>query len=389
MTSALLNQHKTLIKPMYDQTLLWALLILLAIGLVMVFSASIAIADASKNFGHNSHFFLMRQFVFIIIGLGAGFMTFNVPVAWWQKMAPSLFVIGIVLLILVLIPGIGRVVGGSRRWIPLFVLNLQPSEIMKVLVIIYVADYTIRKAALMNNIKQGFLPMLIVMFLVGALLILEPDYGAFVVITAICMAILWLGGMNIRIYVGLLLLLAFALVLLIKFATYRLDRLNTFLNGPWADPYGKGYQLTHALMAFGRGDWFGQGLGASVEKLHYLPEAHTDFVLAVIGEELGFIGVSVILALFMFIVIRAFKIAKEAIQLEKHFSALVAQGLGVWIGVQSFINISVNMGLAPTKGLTLPFLSYGGSSILANCIGMAILLRIDYENRRLFAGVTR
>ncbi|MEK9817620.1 MAG: putative lipid II flippase FtsW [Limnobacter sp.] len=372
--------------PNYDQALLWVTLILLGIGLVMVYSASIAIAEADKAVGNNSSYYLMRQAVFIVISLVAAVVAFNVPIGMWQKFAPYLFLLGLGLLVLVLIPGIGRVVGGSRRWLSLFVINLQPSEFMKLFAAMYVADYTVRKAAVMDSFKKGFLPMLVVMLFVGGLLLAEPDFGAFAVIASISISILWLGGINGRIFGGLIVLLVVGFVFLIWSSPYRLERVIGFMD-PWADPYGKGYQLSHALIAFGRGEWFGVGLGASVEKLLYLPEAHTDFLLAVIAEELGFVGVATVVGLFAWVVLRAFSMAKEAIENERYFAALLAQGLGVWIGVQGVINMGVNMGLLPTKGLTLPLLSFGGSGILANCIAMAILLRIDFENRRLQKGL--
>lgn len=385
MITTMLNRER-INSPSYDQGLLWVTLILLGIGLVMVYSASIAIAEADKAVGHNSSYYLVRQAIFIVISLSAAFVAFNIPVGWWQKMAPYLFLLGLALLVLVLIPGIGRVVGGSRRWLSLFVINLQPSELMKLFAAMYVADYTVRKAAVMDSFTKGFMPMLMVMLLVGGLLLREPDFGAFAVIAAISISILWLGGINARIFIGLIVLLVVGFVFLIWSSPYRLERVIGFMD-PWADPYGKGYQLSHALIAFGRGEWFGVGLGASVEKLLYLPEAHTDFLLAVIAEELGFVGVAAVVGLFTWIVIRAFGIAKEAIANERYFGALLAQGLGVWIGVQGIINMGVNMGLLPTKGLTLPLLSFGGSGILANCIAMAILLRIDFENRRLQKGL--
>ena len=372
--------------PNYDQGLLWVTLILLGIGLVMVYSASIAIAEAEKAVGNNSSYYLTRQAIFIVISLFAAVVAFNIPISLWQKFAPYLFLLGLALLILVLIPGVGRVVGGSRRWLSLFVINLQPSEFMKLFAAMYVADYVVRKAAVMDSFKKGFLPMVGVMVLVGFLLLREPDFGAFAVIACISIAILWLGGINGKIFFGLVALLPVAVVGLIMSSPYRMQRVIGFMD-PWADPYGKGYQLSHALIAFGRGEWFGVGLGASVEKLLYLPEAHTDFLLAVIAEELGFVGVATVVALFTWIVVRAFGMAKEAIENERYFAALLAQGIGVWIGVQGIINMGVNMGLLPTKGLTLPLLSFGGSGILANCIAMAILLRIDFENRRLQKGL--
>lgn len=385
MIATMLNRER-INSPTYDQTLLWVTLILLGLGLVMVYSASITIAEADKAVGNNSSYYLVRQAIFLAISVSAAFIVFNIPVAWWQKMAPYLFLIGLALLILVLIPGIGRVVGGSRRWLSLFVINLQPSEFMKLFAAMYVADYTVRKAAVMDSFTKGFMPMLIVMLLVGGLLLAEPDFGAFAVIAAISISILWLGGINGRIFVGLIVLLAVGFVFLIWSSPYRLERVVGFMD-PWADPYGKGYQLSHALIAFGRGEWLGVGLGASVEKLLYLPEAHTDFLLAVIAEELGFVGVLTVVGLFVWIVIRAFGIGKEALENEQYFGALLAQGLGVWIGVQGIINMGVNMGLLPTKGLTLPLLSFGGSGILANCIAMAIILRVDFENRRLQKGL--
>ncbi|MDP1596324.1 MAG: putative lipid II flippase FtsW [Methylotenera sp.] len=385
MIAAMLNRER-INSPNYDQGLLWVTLILLGLGLVMVYSSSIAIAEADRAVGHNSSYYLVRQGIFLVISLSAAFVAFNIPVAWWQKMAPYLFLLGLALLVLVLIPGIGRVVGGSRRWLSLFVINLQPSELMKLFAAMYVADYTVRKAAVMDSFTKGFMPMLMVMLLVGGLLLREPDFGAFAVIAAISISILWLGGINARIFVGLIILLVVGFVFLIWSSPYRLERVIGFMD-PWADPYGKGYQLSHALIAFGRGEWFGVGLGASVEKLLYLPEAHTDFLLAVIAEELGFVGVLTVIGLFTWIVIRAFGIGKEAIANERYFGALLAQGLGVWIGVQGIINMGVNMGLLPTKGLTLPLLSFGGSGILANCVAMAIILRIDFENRRLQRGL--
>jgi cell division protein FtsW len=385
MMTTMLNRER-INASSYDQGFLWVVLCLLGIGLVMVYSSSIAIAEADKAVGYNSSYYLVRQTIFMVISLSAAFVAFNIPVAWWQKMAPYLFLLGLALLILVLIPGIGRVVGGSRRWLSLFVINLQPSELMKLFAAMYVADYTVRKAAVMDSFAKGFMPMLAVMLLVGGLLLREPDFGAFAVIAAISISILWLGGINARIFIGLLVLLVVGFVFLIWSSPYRLERVIGFMD-PWADPYGKGYQLSHALIAFGRGEWFGVGLGASVEKLLYLPEAHTDFLLAVIAEELGFVGVLAVIGLFAWIVIRSFGIAKEAIANERYFAALLAQGLGVWMGVQGIINMGVNMGLLPTKGLTLPLLSFGGSGILANCVAMAIILRIDFENRRLQKGL--
>ena len=369
----------------YDFALVWAVLLLLALGLVMVYSSSIAIAEGGRSYGQQPAYFLLRQGAYLAVSFVLAMAAFQVPVAVWQKGALYLFLLGVGLLALVLIPGVGREVNGSQRWLSLFVVNFQPSEIMKFFAVIYAADYTVRKAGDMHSVSKGFLPMFGVMFLVSALLLREPDFGAFAVITVIAMGILFLGGMSVRLFVGLILLLAVGFVLLIWFSPYRLQRVVGFMD-PWADPYGKGYQLSHALIAFGRGEWLGVGLGASVEKLFYLPEAHTDFLLAVIAEELGFVGMLMVILAFSFIVARAFAIGRQASQLGQHFAALAAQGIGIWIGVQTIINMGVNMGVLPTKGLTLPLLSYGGSSIAANCCALAVLLRIDWENRSMMRG---
>jgi cell division protein FtsW len=368
-----------------DLLVLWSAGALLVLGLVMVFSASIATAEGSKSFGHQSTYFLIRHGVFLLVGGIVAVMAFQVPVRAWQEMAPWLFIAGVVLLVVVLIPHVGRDVNGARRWLPLGVVNLQPSELMKLFAALYAADYTTRKLPHMHSFKRGFLPLASVILLVGFLLLKEPDFGAFVVICSIAFGILFLGGMNGRLFLGLAVFAAIGFVALITFSEYRRQRILGFMD-PWSDPLGKGYQLSHALIAFGRGEWFGVGLGGSIEKLFYLPEAHTDFLLAVIAEELGFAGVAVVVVLFAVLVQRCFAIGRQAIVLERTYPALVAQGIGIWLGVQSFINMGVNMGLLPTKGLTLPLMSFGGSGILANCITLAILLRIDWENRQVMRG---
>lgn len=365
-----------------DMTLLWCVVLMLAIGFVMVYSASIAMSEAEKMTGYRSTYFMMRHAIYLTIGVVGALIVFQIPMQLWQRAAPFLFMAGGLLLVLVLIPGIGREVNGSRRWINLGFMTMQPSEVMKLLTVLYAADYTVRKAAFMDDFKKGFLPMFSVMVFMAALLLRQPDFGALVVVTAIAMSILFLGGLNWRVFAGLLVLLAIAFTVLIISSPYRLQRILGFMD-PWADPFGKGYQLSHSLIAFGRGEWLGVGLGASVEKLFYLPEAHTDFLMAVIGEELGLIGVTVVLVLFATFIYRAFMVGREAMLREKYFAALVAQGIGIWLSVQAFINMGVNMGLLPTKGLTLPFLSFGGTGILVNCAAVAILLRIDYENRAL------
>ena len=368
-----------------DLTLLWSGVVLLMIGMIMVYSASIAIADAGRATGNQPMFFLVRHAVFLAIGLVAAGVAFQVPLATWQQISPWLFVAGFVLLALVLIPGIGKDVNGARRWLSLAVINLQPSELMKMFAVLYAADYTVRKMPHMHDLKKAFLPMAGAMVAVGILLLKEPDFGAFVVIISIAIGILFLGGMRARLFAILIVVLVVAFAVLIIVSPYRRDRIFGFMD-PWADAYGRGYQLSHALIAFGRGEVFGVGLGASIEKLFYLPEAHTDFLLAVIAEELGFFGVVFVVVLFGLIVQRAFVIGRQAVALDRLYPALVAQGVGIWIGVQAFINMGVNMGLLPTKGLTLPFMSYGGSGVLANCAALAVLLRVDWENRQLMRG---
>ncbi len=372
-------------KPSFDHGLFWVSMILIGIGLVMVYSSSIALAETAKKFGNSSSYFLIRQTLFIGIGTIAGFITFLIPIRWWQRASPYLFLIGLFLLILVLIPGIGHKVNGSRRWLSLIVFNLQPSEFMKLFVAMYASDYVLRKSKEIGTFLKGFLPMASAIVVVGLLLIKEPDFGALAVISVIAALILILGGINKNILLGLLFVSPAAIWGIIHAATYRTSRLS-FLD-PWSDSLTKNYQLQHSLMAFGRGEMFGVGLGGSVEKLLYLPEPHTYFILAVLAEELGFVGVLVVIGLFSWLVIRAFGIAKEAIINENYYAALLSQGIGIWFGVQGIMNMGVNMGLLPTKGLTLPLLSYGGSGLLANMIALAILLRIDWENRRGLRGI--
>jgi cell division protein FtsW len=370
----------------FDELLIWVWIGLLALGLVMVYSASIATSEANKFTGYQSSYYLLRHGVFIATGLLAALLVFQVPVQTWQKYALYIFLIGGALLLLVLIPGVGREVNGSRRWLSFFVINVQPSELMKLSAVLYAADYTVRKGKVGHLFRKAFVPMVIVMVLIGGLLLQEPDMGAFVVILSIAFCTLWLGGFNIKVFAALLVTLPLAFTALILSSPYRMQRVIGFMD-PWSDPYGKGYQLSHALIAFGRGEWLGVGLGGSVEKLFYLPEAHTDFLMAVIAEELGLVGVAAVIALFAVLVVRAFRIGREAALLDRPFSALVAQGIGIWIGMQAMINIGVNMGVLPTKGLTLPFLSFGGSGIVVNCIAAALLLRVDYENRRIARGL--
>jgi len=384
MNSLVFAQNKTTTE--YDRSLAWAALLLVSIGLVMVYSSSIATAEAGRYSGNNPAYFLLRHGMFLALALSAATAVFLVPVRVWQKAAPWFFAACIVLLVLVLIPGIGREVNGARRWLNLGVANMQPSELMKLSVVLYAADYTVRKHAVLKNFRRGLLPMLAVMLVVAWLLLREPDFGALVVVAVTAFGVLFLGGMSGRHFVALLGMLGAGFVLLVLSSPYRMQRILGFMD-PWSDAYGKGYQLSHALIAFGRGEWLGVGLGASVEKLLYLPEAHTDFLLAVIAEELGLLGVVAVIALFVWVVLRAFFIGRQAALRERHFPALVAQGIGIWIGFQALINMGVNMGLLPTKGLTLPLMSFGGSGLIVNSVAVAILIRIDWENRQLARGL--
>jgi cell division protein FtsW len=368
----------------YDQPLVWVTLLLMLFGMVMVYSASIGLPDSPKfaYLANKNSYFLMRQAMFIVFSLGVGLVVFRIPVATWQRFAPAMFVATLVLLALVLVPGIGLSVNGARRWLPLKIMQLQPSEIMKIVAVLYAADFTVRKQEYMHKLTKGFLPMAVAIGLVGMLLLLEPDLGAFGVIVCIAMGILFLGGVNVIWFGGITAMLVLIFTTIIALSPFRRARMFAYLD-PWQEgnALDKAYQLTHSLIAFGRGEFFGVGLGASVEKLHYLPEAHTDFLMAVIGEEMGLAGVLVVIAMFYWLVKRAFDIGRQAIALDQTFAGLVAKGIGIWIGVQTFINMGVNLGLLPTKGLTLPLMSYGGSGVLFNCVGLAILLRIDYENR--------
>lgn len=377
--------RRTALQP-YDMALFWACVSLIAIGLVMVYSASIVTADKSAA-TQNAAFYLLRHIVALVIALGVAVLVFRLPSDEWKRIAPILFLFSAFLLILVVIPGIGKRVSGSWRWISLGPLgSFQPSELVKFATLLYAADYTVRKAALMDSVKKGVLPMFLVMLVIAWLLQQEPDLGATLVIMAIAMGILFLGGLNLRIFS---LLSGFAVagaVFLVLMEPYRLDRIFDFMDGPWHDPQRGGYQVSQALMAIGRGGWFGVGLGASVGKQAYLPEAHNDFLIAIVGEELGGLGILAIVGLFVWVAWRAFSIGWQASLMERNFQALVAQGVGIWFGAQCFINVGVNLALLPAKGLTLPLISYGGSSLLVSCAAIAVLLRIDYENRLLMRG---
>lgn len=371
----------------FDQALVWVVVGLLALGLVMVYSASVQLPDNPRFARYTPTYFLTRHATFIALAVVVAALTLKVPMRVWEKLAPWMFAGVLVLLVLVLLPFIGKGVNGARRWIPLGLLNFQPSELAKLAVTLYASNYMVRKMEIKENFFRAVTPMAIALGVVGVLLLAEPDMGAFLVIAAIAMGILFLGGVNGRMFFlsGAVLVLAF--MLMIATSEWRRERIFAYLD-PWDEKHamGKSYQLTHSLIAFGRGEIFGQGLGSSVEKLHYLPEAHTDFLLAVIGEELGFVGVLAVITAFFWLSRRIFLIGRQAIALERVFAGLTAQGIGIWMGGQAFINMGVNLGVLPTKGLTLPLMSYGGSAILLGGVALAIVLRVDIENRQLMRG---
>ena len=369
-----------------DYGVLFVVFSLMLLGCLMVFSASISLGDSPK-YHISEHYFFVRHVISLVVALFGAYIVWHIPMKAWKKMAFPFFLFGLFLLGAVFIPGIGKSTNGACRWIPLGLFNLQVTEVMKIAVLIYAADFTVRKQNYMHSVKKGLLPMLLVMGLVGFLVLKEPDLGAYVMMLAISMGILFLGGTNLTVFIMVLVGVLGLLVFMIFAASWRAARFFAYLD-PWeiSNAQGKAYQLSHSLIAFGRGESWGVGLGDAIEKQHYLPEAHTDFILAIVGEELGFAGVMLILVLLFWLVKRAIEIGRTAIHLEHIFSGLVAEGIGIWIGVQTFINVGVASGLLPTKGLTLPFISFGGSAIMAVTAAVAILLRVDYENKVTMKG---
>ena len=371
----------------FDQPLVAVVIALLAFGLVMVYSASVAMPDNPKFANYTGGYFLQRHLMSLAIALVTALAVVQVPIAIWEKFAPLVFVVSLALLVIVLLPFVGKVVNLSRRWIPLGIMNFQPSELAKLAIAMYAASYMVRKMNVKENFIHAVWPMAVSLTIVAALLLRQPDMGAFIVIATIAMGILFLGGVNGRMFMLIATLLVATFVIIIAFDDMRRERIFAYLD-PWNVKYaqGKAYQLTHSLIAFGRGEIFGQGLGASVEKLHYLPEAHTDFLLAVIGEELGFVGVATVIVLFFWLTRRLFVIGRQAVALDRVFAGLMTQGIGIWMSAQAFINLGVNLGVLPTKGLTLPLMSYGGSAILMNLVALALVVRVDIENRTLMRG---
>ncbi len=361
----------------YDGLLMVAALALLGLGLVMVVSASIATAAAD---GGDPLRYLWRQGAFVAIALVAAGATMRLPMAVWQRSSAWLLAIGVGLLIAVLVPGVGRVVNGSTRWIALGAVNLQPSEAVKLCFVMYLAGYLVRREQQVRTLTRGFARPILVMVPIAALLLAEPDYGATVVMFATALGMLFLAGVPLRTFMLWALVIAGVLGVMVFAAAYRLERLMSFVN-PWADPYGSGFQLTQALIAVGRGGLFGVGLGAGVQKLFYLPEAHTDFLFAVLAEELGLLGAVTVVALYTVVLWRTMTIARNASMLGQCFASHVAYGVALLVGLQAYVNLGVNLGLLPTKGLTLPLMSYGGSSLIANAVGVALVLRVGFETR--------
>ncbi|MHB8741773.1 MAG: putative lipid II flippase FtsW [Sulfuricaulis sp.] len=375
MTGAMRTSNRT--RPVWDRWLLGATFVLLTLGVVMVYSASIDYADREM---HNNAYFLIRHVSYTVLGLILMAFVMRTRLRWWEKAGPYLLLFGIASLGVALVPGISAHVNGSSRWIKLGIVNLQPSEFMKLFMVVYVAGYLVRKQEALKNFTQGIVMMSLVVAAIGILLLLEPDLGTLVVISLTVFVMLFLGGVRFWHFMMVLGAGIGSIVLLTIISPYRMSRVTSFLN-PWADPFNTGFQLVQALIAFGRGEWFGVGLGASVQKLFYLPAAHTDFVFAVMAEELGLIAVLVVMILFGIVIARAFAIAHQAEAAGQLYGARLAQGLALLLGSQAMINMGVNMGLLPTKGLTLPFMSYGGSSMLVSCIAIGLLLLIGREAR--------
>lgn len=375
-----LNQNgKPVSRPisLYDKWLIATILGLIIIGLMMVASSSVMV---STKYFHQPFHFLVRQACYLCAGLGVALIVIRTDSSVWERISMPMLMVCLLMLLLVLVPGIGRIVNGSRRWLAFGPIGVQVSELAKLTMIFYLAGYLVRQKKAVSDSIFGFIKPMVVLGVVSFLLLLEPDFGATVVISGTVMAMLFLAGVKLRYYIGLMIAVITALACLAISSPYRVARLTAFLD-PWADQYNSGYQLTQSLIAFGRGGWFGLGLGESIQKLLYLPEAHTDFLFAVLAEEFGLVGILVVMALYSILVYKGLSIAYSAHNQERLFASYTAYGLTFWLALQAAINMGVNAGLLPTKGLTLPLLSYGGASMVINCVVLALLLRIDHENR--------
>lgn len=358
-----------------DYWLLGLISVLMVIGLMMVASSSIAISE--KRFLDSTHY-VTRQFLAMGLGLAAAYVVFHIPISFWERHRGKLFLFALLLLVLVLI--FGREINGSKRWLPLVIMNFQPSEFMKLVIVIFMAGYLDRHASAVKESFEAVIRLALPFGVMAILLLMEPDYGSTFVIAVVITGMLLIAGAPWKYFVLTVLPMASLLLTLIIIEPYRMKRVTSFLN-PWDDPYGSGYQLTQALIALGRGEWFGVGIGASVQKLLYLPDAHTDFLFSIYGEEFGFIGIVVLVLIYLFILHRLFRIGRKAMDKGLFFGGMIAYGIGIWIILQAMINMGVNLGAFPTKGLTLPLMSYGGSSVLLLIIALAIVFRVDYETR--------
>jgi len=370
-------EHIRGLRLRYDAQLIIAVLALLGIGLVMVASASISIATRELD---DPLYYFWRQSVYVAISLGLMLAATRIPLQTWHTLSPVLLGAGALMLVLVFIPGVGREVNGSMRWVSFGPFNLQPSEPMKLAMVLYLAGYLVRRGELVRSTAGGFIRPMSMLAVIGVLLLFEPDYGTTVVLFTTALGMLFLGGVPFWSFVGWAAFVVVSMGMVVMAAPYRVERMLTFMN-PWADPFGSGFQLTQALIAIGSGEWVGVGLGSSVQKLFYLPEAHTDFLFAVLAEELGMLGVLVVILIFTFIVLRAIAIGTRAERAGHEYGAHLAYGVGLLIGLQAFINIGVNMGLLPTKGLALPLMSYGGSSLVVNSFALGLVMRVDHELR--------
>lgn len=377
MTAAQQSRRQQMLEPVLDMPLLLLALTLLGIGLVMIASASVSIADKQMA---DPFYYLTRQGAYVVLGLLLAALTLRTPLSLWEEVGPMLLLMSAVLLLTLFIPGLGKTVNGSTRWLSMGPFNFQVSELAKLAMVIYLAGYLVRRGEAVKATVSGFLLPMAIVGLFGVFLLAEPDFGAFAVITATAMGMMFLGGVRLWLFGVLVMLASGAFAALAVSSPYRMQRLTAFLN-PWEDPFNSGFQLTQSLIAFGRGDWFGVGLGGSIQKLFYLPEAHTDFVFAVLGEELGLIGVLTVIALYGAMIYRILRIGQRAATRSNLFAAYLTYGLGLWLTLQAVINMGVNMGILPTKGLTLPLMSYGGSSMLVSCIAIALVLRVGIETR--------
>jgi cell division protein FtsW len=374
----------------FDQALVMVAAAVVMLGLVMVYSASVALPESPKYANYTQTYFVSRHAMFVGLAFVLAFGVLQIPISFWEKHASKILVLALILLVIVLIPSIGKVVNRSRRWLPIGAINLQPSELAKLAIVLYAAGYMVRKMDVKERFFKAVWPMAVATGVIGLLLLRQPDMGAFIVIATIAMGVLFLGGVNARMFFLIAAILLATLGLILAFDEVRSERILAYLD-PWNPKHEreKAWQLTNSLIAFGLGSFWGQGLGSSVEKLHYLPEAHTDFLLAIIGEELGFVGVAAVITAFFWMTRRIVAIGRQAIALDRVFAGLMTQGVAIWLGFQAFINMGVNLGVLPTKGLTLPLMSYGGSALLMNFVAVALVLRVDMENRRLMRGAVK